>query len=67
MRKLNKTVRLRSVYGCGDTERQARRDIGRVTGVSGAGQFEAKVEFRLFAVGESAPRLPVIGDRQAGR
>jgi hypothetical protein len=31
--------------------------FGRVTGVSGAGQFEAKVEFRLFAVGESAPRL----------
>jgi hypothetical protein len=31
--------------------------FGRVTGVEGAGKTEAKIEFRLFAVGESAPRL----------
>ncbi|HLN99547.1 MAG TPA: hypothetical protein VK208_13890, partial [Pyrinomonadaceae bacterium] len=31
--------------------------FGRVTGVGGIDKTEAKVEFRLFAVGESAPRL----------
>jgi hypothetical protein len=31
--------------------------FGRVTGVGGAGTTEAKIEFRLFAVGESSPRL----------
>jgi hypothetical protein len=31
--------------------------FGRVTGVEGAGKTEAKVEFKLFAVGESSPRL----------
>lgn len=31
--------------------------FGRVTGVEGAGKTEAKVEYKLFAVGEPAPRL----------
>lgn len=31
--------------------------FGRVTGVEGAGKTEAKLEYKLFAVGESAPRL----------
>lgn len=31
--------------------------FGRVAGVEGAGKTEAKVEFKLFAVGESSPRL----------
>ena len=31
--------------------------FGRVTGVGGAGNTEAKVEFKLFALGESSPRL----------
>jgi hypothetical protein len=31
--------------------------FGQVTGVGGVGKTEAKVEFKLFAVGESAPRL----------
>lgn len=31
--------------------------FGRVTGVQGAGTTEAKIEFKLFAVGESVPRL----------
>jgi hypothetical protein len=31
--------------------------FGQVTGVGGAGKTEAKIEFKLFAVGESAPRL----------
>ena len=31
--------------------------FGRVTGDAGAGKTEAKIEFKLFAVGESAPRL----------
>jgi hypothetical protein len=31
--------------------------FGRVTGVEGVGKTEAKVEFKLFALGESSPRL----------
>jgi hypothetical protein len=31
--------------------------FGRVTGVEGAGKSEAKLEYKLFAVGESSPRL----------
>jgi hypothetical protein len=31
--------------------------FGRVTGVEGAGKTEAKLEFKLFAVGETTPRL----------
>ena len=31
--------------------------FGRVTGVSGAGKTEAKIEFKLFAVSETSPRL----------
>jgi hypothetical protein len=31
--------------------------FGQVTGVQGIGKTEAKVEFKLFAVGESSPRL----------
>src|SRR6201988_4510356 len=31
--------------------------FGQVTGVGGGGKTEAKIEFKLFAVGESSPRL----------
>ena len=31
--------------------------FGRVTGVEGASKTEAKVDFKLFAVGEASPRL----------
>jgi hypothetical protein len=31
--------------------------FGRVTGVSGAAKTESRLDFKLFAVGESAPRL----------
>jgi hypothetical protein len=31
--------------------------LGRVTGASGAGKSDSRVDFKLFAVGESAPRL----------
>ncbi len=31
--------------------------FGRVAGVSGAGKTETKIEFKLFLVGESSPRL----------
>jgi len=31
--------------------------FGRVTGVEGVGKTEAKVEFKLFALGETSPRL----------
>ena len=31
--------------------------FGRVTGVEGASKTEAKIEYKLFAVGESSPRL----------
>lgn len=31
--------------------------FGRVTGVSGAGKTDARLDFKLFAVGESTPRL----------
>ncbi|HEV8367112.1 MAG TPA: hypothetical protein VGQ39_04095 [Pyrinomonadaceae bacterium] len=31
--------------------------LGSITGVQGAGKTEAKLEFKLFAVGESTPRL----------
>jgi hypothetical protein len=31
--------------------------FGRVAGVSGVGKTESKLEFKLFAVGESSPRL----------
>jgi hypothetical protein len=31
--------------------------FGRVTGMDGIDKTEARVDFRLFAVGESSPRL----------
>lgn len=31
--------------------------FGRVTGVEGVGKTEAKIEFKLFSVGETSPRL----------
>jgi hypothetical protein len=31
--------------------------LGRVTGATGAGKTDSRLDFRLFAVGESAPRL----------
>ena len=31
--------------------------LGRAAGVSGEGKTESKLEFKLFAVGESSPRL----------